>query len=138
MDKGVVIKIDAQFAYINMRLNSSCKSCSGRGICFAGDKPLPLKVINNFDLRVGDQVEVEMQPATRLVSAFLLFILPLIFLATGYILGIKVKNQELYGIIGSIIGLSVSFILLKIINSKAEKSLEFKPVSIRKTSRLNE
>lgn len=131
MDKGVVIKVEGKFAYVNMKQNASCKSCAGRGICFAGDKPLPLKIDNNQDFKVGDQVELELKSRVKLTSAFLLFILPLIMMVIGYALAIQVRNSEGTGISGSLVGLFFSVIFLKIINKKIAGDKDFKPAATK-------
>ena len=104
MDKGVVRKIEGNFAFINMRLNSACKTCSAKGVCFTGDKPLSLKINNDCNLKVGDLIQLELTSKTKLTAGFLLFIFPLLFMVIGYGITIQIIDKELYGIGGGAIG----------------------------------
>lgn len=137
MDKALVMKVEGKFAFLNMRLNSSCKTCSAKGVCFTGDKPISLKVTNNCDLKVGDFVELELQSQTKLTAAFLLFILPLIFMVIGYAIGVQIVDKEPYGIAGGSVGLILSFILLKIINNSADKFKMFRAMNVKKIDKTD-
>ncbi len=121
MDKGCVLGIDKKYAFIEMELNSSCKSCANKSVCFAGDKPIPYKIINKYGLKKGDFVEIDITSKIKLSSGFLLFILPIIFLILGYSIANNFTESEGYSIIGSIFGFIVSLLLVKTINNMMTK-----------------
>ncbi|PID27320.1 MAG: hypothetical protein CR982_06110 [Candidatus Cloacimonadota bacterium] len=132
MEKGVVQRVDERFAYITMRLEGGCKTCVNKALCFAGDKPIPLKIENALDLNKGDIVEFDIKPAKKIISGFLLFILPIFNLIAGYYLGAYYGKSEVSGIIGSFIGILVSGIELISINKIIEKNRSLIPQNIRK------
>lgn len=132
MDSGKVAAVDEKYAYIAMKLNSGCKSCSSKALCFSGDKPVPLKVKNSHGLQVGDLVEIELSSHTKLSAGFLLFLFPLILLIVGYLLGSMINNSESYGMIGAGIGFGISIMILMFFNRFAEKRDVFKPLHIKK------
>ncbi len=122
MDKGCVLGIDKKYAFIEMELNSSCKSCANKSVCFAGDKPIPYKIINKYGLKKGDLVEIDITSKTKLSSGFLLFILPIIFLIIGYSVTSNFTDSEGYSIIGSVSGFIISLLLVKFINNMMTKA----------------
>ena len=132
MDKGFVKKTDDKYAYIEMMLNSSCKSCSNKGVCMAGDKPALLKIPNKYELTTGDRIDIELTSGTKLISGFLLFIFPILMMIIGYYIGYKVEPSDGAGMIGSLFGLIVGGILLMVINKIIAKRGIFLPKSVKK------
>jgi len=132
MDNGIVKKTDGNFAYIEMELNSGCRTCSNRGVCMSGDKPALIKIENTYGLNTGDKVEIDLPPQAKLTAGFLLFILPLIFLVAGYYIGYAIKPTETAGIAGGIIGLVSGIADLILLQKLLARSNYFKPRSIKK------
>ena len=58
MDRGIVKRTENGFAFIEMELNSSCRYCSNKGVCMAGDTPAELRIENPEGLKAGDIVTV--------------------------------------------------------------------------------
>jgi len=132
MDNGVVKQTAGNFAYIEMELNSGCRTCSNRGVCMSGDKPALIKIENTYGLSEGDKVEIDLPPQAKLTAGFLLFILPLIFLVAGYYVGYSIKPTETAGIAGGIIGLISGIADLIFLQKLLARSKYFKPRSIKK------
>jgi sigma-E factor negative regulatory protein RseC len=132
MDRGTVKKTENGFAYIEMELNASCRSCSNKGVCMAGDKPAQLKIENKIDLKENDTVEIDLPPQTKLSAGFLLFILPLLSMFAGYYIAFAITSEDLSGMTGAVIGLAAGVITVIIINRMISKTRYFKPRSIRK------
>ncbi|MCK4981056.1 MAG: SoxR reducing system RseC family protein [Candidatus Delongbacteria bacterium] len=132
MDKGLVKKIDDKYAYIEMMLNSSCKSCSNKGVCMTGDKPALLKIPNKYGLIAGDRVEIELSSGIKLTSGFLLFIFPILIMIIGYYIGYTVDSSDGAGMIGSLFGLTVGVLLLMVINKIIAKNGIFLPKHVKK------
>lgn len=132
MDRGRVKKIEGDFAFIEMEINASCRSCSNKGVCMVGDEPALLKFDNTIGLNEGDRVEIDLLPQTKISAGFLLFIFPLISLIIGYYIGFSIEPTENAGMIGALIGLIFGVIDLIIFNRFIAKTRHFKPRSIRK------
>lgn len=132
MDKGFVKKIDDKYAYIEMVLNSSCKSCANKSICASDDKPALLKIPNKYDLVSGDRVDIELTVGTKLASGFLLFIFPILMMIVGYYIGYMVEPSDGAGMIGSLFGLTAGVIVLIVINKKVTNNGIFLPKYVKK------
>jgi len=132
MDNGLVKRTEGNFAFIEMELNSGCRTCENRAVCMTGDKPALIKIENTINLAAGDKVEIDLPPKAKLTAGFLLFILPLIFLLIGYYIGYAIDPTENSGIIGGAIGFFSGVIDLIFINRIMAKTSYFKPRSIRR------
>ena len=132
MDRGTVKKTENGFAYIEMELNASCRSCSNKGVCIAGDKPARLKIENSIGLIENDIVEIDLPPQTKLSAGFLLFILPLLMMFAGYYIAFSISSEDRAGMTGAVIGLVIGVITVIVINRIISKTKYFKPRSIRK------
>ncbi len=132
MDKGLVKKTDNKYAYIEMVLNSSCKSCANKSICMSGDKPALLKIPNKYNLETGDRVDIELSSGIKLTSGFLLFIFPILIMIVGYYVGYTISSTDGAGMIGSLFGLTTGVLLLMIINKRIANKGTFLPKHIKK------
>lgn len=132
MDKGSVKKIDDKYAYIEMVLNSSCKSCANKSICATDDKPVLLKIPNKYDLVAGDRVDIELTVGTKLASGFLLFIFPILMMIIGYYIGYLIESSDGAGMIGSLFGLTAGVLILMAINRRVIKKGIFLPKYVKK------
>lgn len=134
MDRGTVKKTENGFAYIEMELNASCRSCSNKGVCMAGDKPAQLKIENSIGLRENDIVEIDLPPQTKLSAGFLVFILPVILMFAGYYISFSISSVDTAGIIGAVTGLAAGVLIVIMINRMISRTRYFKPRSIRKVN----
>jgi positive regulator of sigma E activity len=132
MDRGRVIRTAEGFAFIEMELNASCRSCSNRGVCMAGDKPAELKIEDTLGLKAGDTVEIDLPPQTKLTAGFLLFIFPLASLLIFYYIAYSIWGTEEAGMLGAMAGLVFGIVDLMLFSRLAAKNRYFKPRSIRK------
>ncbi|MFO7810412.1 MAG: SoxR reducing system RseC family protein [Candidatus Delongbacteria bacterium] len=134
MDTGTVKSSENGYVYIEMELNSSCKSCSNRGVCMAGDEPARIKVENKAGLKPGDIVEIDLAPKTKLAAGFLLFMIPLITLFVFYYTAFLIWETEEAGMAGAVIGFFASITGLILFSRSASQKKFFKPRSVRKIS----
>ena len=132
MDIARVSRVDRKYAYIFMKLNGGCGSCTSKAVCFSGEKPIALKIKNDLGLKKDDLVEIELSSNTKMSAGFLLFMFPLIMLIIGYFLGSMIDEKEIYGISGAMTSFIISLVLLKIFNKYAEQNNVFKPVHLKK------
>ncbi len=132
MDRGKVIRISGEFAFIEMELNESCSSCSNKGVCMAGGRPAELKVENTGELKEGDIVEIDLAPKAKLTAGFLLFIFPIITIILFYYLAFSIYSTEKAGILGALTGLASGVAAVYGVNRTVSNNRYFKPRSIRK------
>lgn len=83
---GLVVQTLEKTAKVRMQRHSSCAGCNA---CKMGgaDKPIELEALNPKKAIQGQMVEVEMEHEHVLLAAFLMYVVPLLFLVTGVIVG---------------------------------------------------
>ncbi|OHW62612.1 SoxR reducing system protein RseC [Andreesenia angusta] len=126
--RGRVVKVEGEIAQISIirasACGDSCASCGGE--CSPDEVTVGAKT-NGKDLRVGDIVEISGSTKKMLVSAFLAYLVPLILLMAGTIFGtmkfkeIGVESYELYGFLVGLVGLAVSFFIIRVLGNKISK-----------------
>ena len=70
---------------------------------------------NTLGAEVGDQVEVIVEPGHVLKGSILVFLFPLLMMVLGYLVGqqLTLSENEGPGILGSIVGLVLAFMVLR-------------------------
>ncbi len=129
---GWVKAIEGGYAVIRLRAGAQCGRCGAKMVCAAG-KGLDreLKIPNQLYARVGDQVEISYSESSRILQAFLLFILPIFFLLAGYAVARSLYGTEGAAAIGAFLGLLLSLALLRVLNRVAEKRQAYLPRMVR-------
>lgn len=90
-EEGIVIEIDGSISKVRMGKHSNCKDC---GACPGSDAAI-ITADNRIGAKLGQRVSVELQEANVLTGAFVVFILPLIFIFIGAVTG-----KQLGGLLG--------------------------------------
>lgn len=107
-EEGRVIKIEGDLAQVEVERKSACRTC---GLCsLRGKNTMIAEAENTVGARVGEKVRIEIPSSIILKGALLFYILPLIALILGMVLGIKITNLQT----GSLI-LGFSFFILSYI-----------------------
>jgi len=123
-ETGRILKKDGNGIEIEMNQGYACSGCSA---CFIDkDKGHILRIHQEIDVKPGELVEIEVQPAFAIKSAFLLFFMPLVMLVLGYFLfmyliPIQTLEMPYRGILGAIFGLIFSFFLVYFYDRSLQK-----------------
>jgi len=131
---GMVVKTENNLAKITLQRHSSCAECGGCGAGQEKQKKILIDAVNELNAKVGDLVMVQVPDHNVLFAAFLAYVVPLICLFVGYLLGVKigfyfeVANSQMFGIAGAFSLLILSFVGLKIFNPRFSSSKRFTPV----------
>lgn len=82
IQEGVVVKrIDENKVLVEC---SSPKACDKCGVCFkSGDKQF-IEAQDTLQTKIGERVQLEINPSNVLTATFLIFIMPIICLIAGY------------------------------------------------------
>ncbi len=105
IETGVVNKIEKDVAWVTMIKGEQCAGCTA---CNAfGEGSFELVALNNPGAKVGDKVEVEINPRQVIKHSTIVFLLPVLSLIIGYFLGNSYLtliglSLEAAGIIGSL------------------------------------
>lgn len=129
---GLVIKIEGNTAQIRFPRSSACAKC---GACSHGldDSEMLLTVHNAVQAQLGDKVAVELAGRGLLISSLLTYMLPLVFLILGVLLGGPVArwlNVEQADVAGAILGLLLAalvFMCLRLLEPVIKKYKGFYP-----------
>ena len=83
---GQIVQIKDGTAKVKMQRHSSCAGCNA---CKMGssEKPIELEAINPIGAREGEWVEVEMESQYVLTAAFMMYMIHLLFLIAGVLIG---------------------------------------------------
>ena len=122
--KAIVIQLDGKNALVESIQSGGCGNCDSVNGCNSSklsqlfrNKPRRFSVRNECNAQPGSLVQINLQEGVLLHSAILMYILPLLFMLSGAILGAHwasdVANSDAYSAIGGFIGLLAGFLLVK-------------------------
>ena len=80
---GVVVELKGEVAMVKLSKHSECAEC---GSCL-GDNALVLEALNALGAAVGDKVVVEVEGDSLVLSAFVVYAMPLLAVVAGCVLG---------------------------------------------------
>lgn len=128
--EGVVIDTCGQMAKVRISKHSDCENC---GAC-AGSSALVLDAVDEISSQAGQRVFVEVKETNTLLAAFTVYILPLLVIGLGILLGYFLSAQlmvsaELPMVLGGILFAFAAVYILK----RLDKSFleEEKPMIVK-------
>ena len=131
-EQGLVIEVINDVAKVKVGRHSDCKNC---GACPGSDSVI-INASNKIGAKSGQRVMFELKEKNILKAAFVVFILPLIALFIGVILGGFIGryagfNIRMLQIIGGLIAFTLSVVIVKAFDKATTESEKSKPVIIR-------
>jgi len=121
MDRtGVIVAVEKDFSRIKLLRHTACGNC---GACQLGDdqKDVMLIAKNEVNAQVGDMVEVSMGTSGVLSAAFIMYMIPLMSLFLGLVVGLvslpAIGYKGNIEVTASLIGLvvmAVAFFIIKL------------------------
>lgn len=121
---GVITELKEQrVATVMCRRNSACDHCPSSGACSIGDdgENMQVDAINVVGAQVGDRVRVVTSNKLFLLSSFMLYIVPLIGLLIGALLGQKFgpglfpdADPSLLSAISAVVFLAATFLAIRV------------------------
>ena len=117
--KAIVTEIvSARVAVVSVERRAACDGChkntdgSGCTVCTlaGGNRTAKARARNDVGAAVGDVVEVESRTARVMFYAALVFLLPVLLAAAGYLLGFYVFLLGELSIIPAVVGLVLAFL----------------------------
>lgn len=141
-EEGRVVRIEDGYAIIHTERGTSCDGCSAKSSCHtmtdSSSSLMEMRAINSVGAKVGDRVKVAIDSIVLLKSSFLVYVLPLIVMIAGGIIGDNYARKNMPGsdpdlIAGAvgIVSLVISFLLIRLWNKSLEKKKEYQPQVIR-------
>lgn len=137
VEAGVVIETRNDIAVVLVERTKMCKSCMAKGSCMESPTDTSVKVTakNLLQARIGDKVELSISSKKLLTLSAAIYILPLLFLFVGAILGpiinegtgIKIE-KDIASALAGIIFLVVSFLAVALFTKRYKPGGEISPV----------
>jgi len=116
--QGVIETIEDSHIQVRILQTSACASCSIKGHCTSVDVDEKLIDIHTSDAhtyQVGETVWVMGALSMGMKAVLLAFVLPLVILVAALFILMNVLEDELLAVAGSIVCLSVYYILLRLL-----------------------
>ncbi len=128
-DVGTVVDIQNGLAIVEYSRSDACNTCRLKAFCFQkGGDSSTLTMKNELNVKKGDKVQFEISPQIRILSSFLVFILPIIFMIGSYFLcKSAIGLSENISIIVSLVSIVIAFIVVKIIDGQIKKKAMIQP-----------
>ena len=144
-ENAIIVSIENNQTWIETQRKSACGQCSANKGCgtsvlskVIGNKLSKMKAINNINAKVGDEVIVGLNESSLLKGAFVIYMLPLLFLFLFSFLGqfvaqyIGVESNELLVIIFAVMGFLFGMKKVQAFSSSIEKNDNYQPVILKK------
>lgn len=123
---GRVAVLKDGFATVQFTRSKMCKHC---GACiYLGDSEAQVDIKNTLGAAAGDFVRVELQAKSFLQANLLAYVLPLIALIAGVLLG--TRWSDWLGIVLGLAGAGAVYLLLRALEPRFKKSQRFNPVMV--------
>lgn len=116
--QGVIETIEGSHIQVRILQTSACASCSIKGHCTSVDVDEKLIDIHTSDAhtyQVGESVWVMGALSMGMKAVLLAFVLPLVILVAALFILMNILEDELLAVAGSIVCLSVYYILLRML-----------------------
>lgn len=131
-EQGLVIEVTDDVAKIKVGRHNSCKNC---GAC-PGSDSIVITAKNKIGAKPGQRVAFEVKESNFLRATFVVFILPLIALFIGVLLGGLVGNYfsfniHLFQVIGGAIMFVLSLVFVKRFDKAVNDNNKSQPVIVR-------
>ena len=146
-ENATVVLIENNQTWIETQRKSACGQCSANKGCgtsvlskVLGNKLSKMKAINKIDAQVGDQVVVGLNEGSLLKGAFIIYMLPLLFLFLFSLAGqlishnLQIYNSEVVIIIFAALGFYVGMRRVKFFSRSIEKNENYQPVILKKSN----
>jgi sigma-E factor negative regulatory protein RseC len=132
---GIVKSIDGTIAKVVVARKSSCCESCEKEICDIPENGVETEAVNTAGAKVGQKVKVVMKSYTYVKGAMIIYVLPVVALIAGAILGKMYLpsfwggvDSDLLAALAGFLTLFTSLILVKIISSRMDKKTENKSV----------
>lgn len=135
MDKqqeGIVLEIHGSMAKVKTSRHNDCENC---GAC-PGNSALVMDARNVPGAKPGDRVIIEVQEVNMLKAAFIVYMLPLIAIFIGAVIGNLLAEKMGYGltlfqVAGGFIAFILSVLYIKLFDLNARNDVKMQPVITR-------
>jgi sigma-E factor negative regulatory protein RseC len=136
-----VVSVEGQKALVDTTGSNSCESCAGSGGCgtqslmaLFGAKNARLRIDNVFEAKAGDRLEIGIEQIKILKMSALSYLMPLIGLMGGGLIGAASNSSDAVSFGFGLIGLLIAFAYSRYLFTSSRWEREISPVCLRRVS----
>jgi len=128
MDRtGIVVNEMGEFSKVKLVRHTACGSC---GACHLGDdqKDIHLIAKNAVDAHIGDMVEVSMPTNSVLTAAFIVYMIPLLAMFVGILVGqltFPAAGKDVLSAVLGIVLMAITFVVIRLYDKRLLKSEKY-------------
>lgn len=137
--RAIVIRVEGKEALVESTQGGGCGHCDSENGCGSGKlsqlfctEPRRFRVLNESNAQVGAMVQVTLAEGVLLRSALLMYMLPLVFLLGGAVVGAHwaedSAGSEIFSAAGGFAGLALGFAMAKVMALRRSLSSVATPV----------
>jgi sigma-E factor negative regulatory protein RseC len=137
-EKGKVLRVEGDTAWIATKKTSACKGCESRSSCnmMGGGYDMEVQATNLVDAKEGDNVIVGFESGKLLKVTFLVYIFPIIALLIGSMIGNEAGLKYGYdrSIVSGLTGLFffiLAFLFIRYKSTKLAQDENYQPKVIK-------
>lgn len=128
-DSALVVEVNKGVVTVEIAKTGACQSCRLSGICVGKNQSLRHRISTEMDLQPGDRVKLHISAGVKLLSSFLIFVMPIIFMILFYFSAKHIFGfREEFAIIASFAGLLLSGILIYLADKRFAGKIHFEIV----------
>jgi len=149
-ESAIVTATSGEFARVETQRVTSCGSCEAKSACGTsvlarvfGNRRTVVEVLNPIGAVTGEQVVVGLDESALTRASFFFYIVPLLLLLTGGILGqwmaetIGLQSTEPLSIVSGLLGLLIGLFWLRWFAFKTSRSSSYQAVILRRSSSIH-
>ena len=139
--RAIIIQLDGAEAVVEAKQGSGCGHCDSEKGCGKAaqlfcSQPRRFRVRNDINARIGEEVQVSVADGVLLRSAVIIYMLPLVLLLAGGLLGSywasDISHRDGYAAIGALLGLAAGFALVRLVTLRQRALSPLQPVITRR------
>lgn len=137
-ERGQVIAVEQGAVRVRVARQSACGSCQARAVCGQGIAQVirseschEVRALTDLQLQEGDFVVLGVNEELALRSALLVYLMPMLALITGAVVGQQLGLAEGWSIILAALAFSGSGLYLYNHNKRNADNIKFMPIVLR-------
>lgn len=138
-ESGRVVALESGAVWVETLRRSGCGRCDEPGGCGNGalvrrarEKAGHVRALTDQQLAVGDEVLVGVPEQAMLRGTLLIYVLPVLSLVSGAVLGAALVPGDAGTALGLLAGLVAGFAAVRMLSSRAARDPAVQPVVIRR------
>ena len=125
--RGIVVSVRGARASVRVSGEAGCAGCAGKTQCYSsGHQGREITVLNDFGAGVSDRVVFEADPGKVMLSAALIWVVPLLAMFAGYLAGERLGGGFV-PIVAAFLFMGLTFFLLKLLDRAISGGRSFYP-----------